>query len=77
MIPSETGGSQTDTMKKGEYGVRYESMTVSPMNVNERAMVRNAKHEFNRKTGQRLSNREFRKHLLIEGSKRILTELED
>ena len=60
-------------MKKGEYGVRYESMTISPMTTNERAMVRNAKNEHNRRNGSKLSNREFRKFLLIEGSKRILT----
>jgi len=63
-------------MKNGEYGVRYEVVTVSPMSVNERAMVRNAKNEHNRRTGDKLSNREFRKFLLLEGSKRILTSCE-
>lgn len=60
-------------MKNGEYGLRYEKISVSPLDINERVMIRNAKNEHNRRTGSRLSNREFRKLLLLEGSKRILT----
>lgn len=60
-------------MKTGEYGISYELVAVSPMSSNERVMLRNAKNEFNRQTGLRYSNREFRKHLLLQGAKRILT----
>ena len=77
MIPSVTGGFQTDTMKNGDYGVRFEQVSVSPMSVNERALVKNAKNEHNRRSGERLTNREFRKMLLVEGSKRILTDMGD
>ena len=62
-------------MNNGDYGTRYEKISVSPLDVNERALIRNAKNEHNRRTGERLTNREFRKLLLLEGSKRILTEV--
>ena len=64
-------------MNQADYGITYEMMVVSPLTTKERLMLRNAKNLYNGRTGKKLTNREYRKKVLLEGAVRELTGAEN
>ena len=61
-------------MKRGTYGTDWESVAIMPLTTGEKALIANARRQYNKENKQKMNTRQFRKKLLVDGAMRIFVE---